>query len=202
MSKLKDIAYECSVPINDYYAMNYADEVIEKVPSMGILVKEGRMKHNLTQAALAQLTGLTTAEISRIEGGITKKPAKKVLQSLSPYIGISYTRLLLYAGYSGVIEKPIYYNKIGEPIPYQTIVDNIYNADSELLELLKEINRISLDDIEIIKNLLVLMKTISTIDSPKNSSNILEDMFDAIKEFLTSQLSILIKLLKSPLSHV
>lgn len=169
---------------------------VEQLPSIGMLVKQGRQRNGLTQTALASAAGMTPAEISRIEGGITKKPSRKVLQVISPYVGIPYTQLLFYAGYSGVIDEEIYYNKKNEKIPYMDIVDDIYKADPELLEVLQGVQQLPMEDIEIIKNLIGIMKESSSGGFGKESMKLVKKMFDATKLFLAEQLSGIIRLFK------
>lgn len=171
---------------------------IREVPSVSKLVKDGRLRNNLTQAALANQTGLTTAEISRIEGGVTKKPTRKVLKALSPYTGIAYTRLLIYSGYSEIIEDELYYNKNGQLIPYLDIVDDIYKADSELLEILANIDKLSIGDIKLVIKLIKTMKYVNN----ETASNDLKKLFIATKNFLSEQLSAILNLFSIKSRHV
>lgn len=167
---------------------------VKQLPSIGMLLKQGRQRHGLTQTALANAAGMTSAEISRIEGDITKKPSRKVLKVISPYIGIPYTQLLFYAGYSGVIDEEIYYDKMNNEIPYMEIVDDIYKADPDLLEALQGIQQLPMDDIEIIKNLIDLMKKSANGSFEKDSLKPVKKLLEHTKLFLAGQLSGIIHL--------
>lgn len=171
---------------------------IDEVQSIAKLVKSGRLRNNLTQTALAKRTGLTTAEISRIEGGVTKKPTRKVLMALSPYTGIAYTRLLFYSGYSGTTDEELYYSKNGKLIPYWDIVDDIYKADPELLEVLANVGSLSMNDVQLIIQLIKVIK----YENHEPISNDLKSIIESTKKFLSDQLSAIMNLFSTKSQHV
>lgn len=186
MTKAK---YVKSIPV-----LPSAENVIQRelsvyqIPQLSALVKEGRSRHQLTQLELANKTNLTTAEISRIESGSILKPKKSVLKALSPYIGISYSTLLFYVGYSSVIDEPEYYNSHSILIPYEKIVEDIYYADPDLLDLLNDINSFtSYQDKALLKMFLILMK--KTNNAHNKSFERIKKIFTATKMFLHTQFS-------------
>lgn len=196
-STTQEATYKLSEQVSLYKNAQLDDlfDNLPKLPTIGSLLKEGRTRYNLTQSALSDLTGVTTAEISRLEADKTLKPAKEVLISLAPYIGYPYTYLLLCAGYSGVFSEELYYNKAKELIPHTKIIADIYNADSEFLEVLSDINRLSLTDIQLLKRLISLLKRPSIKDSDNPLENCISRSLKSIKSYLNEQLEIITNLL-------
>lgn len=192
----QDIKYSISdtLELDDIQSGNLFIDT-KRLPTVGSLIKRGRLRYNLTQSALAELTGLTSTEISRLEADKTLKPSKEVLMAVSPYTGYSYTYLLLCAGYSGIYDKTLYYNKKGELIPYNKIVADVYSADAEFLELLSDINSLPLEDIQLLKTILVLFKN----EYLEHNNNLIRqhisELITNIKDFLREQLYVIIKLL-------
>lgn len=170
--------------------------VITKCPEFGALVKEGRNNHNLTQAELAQKTNLTPAEISRIESGLVKKPSAKTVKALSPYVGVSYTKLLFYAGHSGISHMPVFFDYNMQEIPYIEIVSNVYHADAEILTLLKGFDcYASYEDRKLLKLLLTVMQKVHASGSDeKGPGKRIRKLFQATRTFLICQLSELLSL--------
>ena len=143
---------------------------LQPIPSLAVLVKEGREHHMLSKSELATLAGLNPTEITRIESEQTLKPSKKVLAALAPYIGIPFNKLSLYAGYSDIVTEEIYFGKKGNKIPYYDILDAIYKADSELLELLIYADKMELPEINALKNIIILsQKELLTFDDSEPS---------------------------------
>lgn len=176
--------------------------VLTPLPTIQTLIKENRQRKKLTQVALAKKSRLTTAEISRIESGQTKKPSKKILRKLSPHIGISYEELLLVSGYSGTIEEHSYFTESDIPIPVNKIVKDIYLADSALLNELQDIHTLSPTDIDLLKTLIALMKSLSNTTKDNNSNSIIVNMFITIKNYLLEQINLISQLLSSSSLHV
>lgn len=172
---------------------------LPEVPSIAVSLKEGRTRFAMSQQEVACATGVNQTEISRIEAGKISKPSRKVLAALSPYMGLSYTRLQINAGYSDIYETEVYYSKGGDIIPHEQIVADIYKADPDLLTILKDIDILPRTDVELIKQLIFMMKCgIAKDDTQKKSDNSLavriQNLFSATKKFLSEQLSTLIKL--------
>jgi len=65
----------------------------------GEYLKELRVKKGLTQKELAEMTGFSNAEISRIESGDRRKPSPVILKALASCLDIAYEELLKQAGY-------------------------------------------------------------------------------------------------------
>lgn len=61
---------------------------------LGEYLKELRVKHNLSQRALADKSGVSNAEISRIESGERKRPSEDVLRALAVSFGIDEIEFL------------------------------------------------------------------------------------------------------------
>jgi transcriptional regulator with XRE-family HTH domain len=69
-------------------------------------MKQLRNQVGLSQRELAQISGVSNAEISRIETGIRKRTAAATLRALAPYLCISYEELLKKAGYIDEVISP------------------------------------------------------------------------------------------------
>lgn len=68
-----------------------------------------REKIGLSQRQLAELSGLSNTEISRIEKGSRKHPSPETLKAIAPHIQVNYELLLELAGY---LEKRFYGNQL------------------------------------------------------------------------------------------
>lgn len=65
------------------------------------LIRETRISLNISQRSFAKKLDITQAQLSRLENGTAKKPNRRTLQALQPYLeGVSYEDLLAMAGYS------------------------------------------------------------------------------------------------------
>ena len=53
----------------------------------------------ITQKELADLSGFSNGEISKIESGDRKKPSPALLKAIAPHLDISYEALMKEAGY-------------------------------------------------------------------------------------------------------
>jgi len=62
-------------------------------------LKSLREQNNLTQRELANLSGCSNAEISRIESGIRFNPSPLILRELAIHLKVSYIELMKTAGY-------------------------------------------------------------------------------------------------------
>lgn len=65
----------------------------------GSYIKNLRDQNALSQRDLAEKSGVSNAEISRLETGERKKPSPMVLKALAPFLGASYEDLMQKAGY-------------------------------------------------------------------------------------------------------
>ncbi len=179
------------LPLDDLF------DTIQELPSISSLLKKGRRHYNLSQTELSELTGISTTEISRLESGKILKPSKDVLISLSPYLGCSYNYLLLCSGYSSINTKEIFYNKSKNSIPFMQIVSDIYNADTELLESLSDINKLSYEDIQLLKEWILLLKSSYSTNVNSTLNKAAFQLLINLKNFLSEQISIMKKLFKS-----
>ena len=66
---------------------------------VGNYIKELRNKKSISQRQLAELSGISNAEISRIETGERQKPSPDVLRKLAPHLEVPYESLMQSAGY-------------------------------------------------------------------------------------------------------
>jgi len=78
--------------------------------TFGEYVKKLRCEMNLTQRDLSVKSGISNAEISRLESGERKNPSPKVIKAIAPFLGISYEDLMMQAGY---FEHVIDYGEFG-----------------------------------------------------------------------------------------
>ncbi len=67
--------------------------------TFGEYIKKLRCERNLTQRNLSEKSGVSHAEISRLESGKRKNPTPKVIKAIAPFLGISYEDLMVQAGY-------------------------------------------------------------------------------------------------------
>lgn len=65
---------------------------------IGEFIKKLRNENYFTQRDLAEKSGVSNAEISRIETGERKKPSPLVLKAFAPYLGVTYEELMKEAG--------------------------------------------------------------------------------------------------------
>lgn len=65
----------------------------------GEYLKSLRKEKSLSQRELAEKSGISNAEISRIETGNRKKPSPDVLRALAPILNVPYEELMDKAGY-------------------------------------------------------------------------------------------------------
>lgn len=130
--------------------------------TFGAFMKELRKKANLSQRELEALSGISNAEISRIETGDRKKPSPISLKALAPHLGIGYGELMQKAGYieevypRGSFEDVVWKDSRGEPVDsFRRQVQNIYDRDPDLLRILdRAVDSSSDRDIATIKKML------------------------------------------------
>lgn len=162
-------------------------EWIQSLPLLTIdrIVKNGRIRNHMSKTELALKTGLSPTMIYRLESGQTKKPSKDVLRVLAPYTGISYTKLLVIAGYGDVYGQEVYYSKSGTMIPSQEAIADIYAADADLLETMLGLNILPVTDIQLIITFITLLK------QSANTGGNLATLMDTAKSTLSSQLKLI-----------
>ncbi|MGL5753842.1 MAG: helix-turn-helix domain-containing protein [Paraclostridium sp.] len=69
---------------------------------IGEYLKTLRLERKLSQRALAEKSGVSNAEISRIESGERKRPSEEVLRALALVLKVDFNYLLEKCGYLGV----------------------------------------------------------------------------------------------------
>lgn len=94
--------------------------------NFGEFIKQLRNDKGLSQRELAEKSGISNAEISRIETGERKKTSPITLKAIAPFLGITYEELLKEAGY------------IEEVIDHQGYTENIIkDEDGNLIDIVK-----------------------------------------------------------------
>lgn len=73
--------------------------------NFGQYIKKLRSDNGLSQRDLSAASGISNAEISRIETGERKNPSYLVLKAISPHLNIPYEKLLQKAGYIDSLEE-------------------------------------------------------------------------------------------------
>ena len=77
------------------------NDMAENRKPLSQLIRETRISLNISQRSFAKKLDITQAQLSRLESGTAKKPNRRTLQALLPYLeGIPYEDLLAMAGYS------------------------------------------------------------------------------------------------------
>lgn len=95
-----------------------------------------------SQRALANVSGVSSATVSRIESGL-QLPDPSTLRLLAEALGIDNEKLLQMAGY---LEKDNQPNQVDVS---QTIIDELLNLRAENIELKSQVRNLK----EVIKNL-------------------------------------------------
>jgi transcriptional regulator with XRE-family HTH domain len=104
--------------------------------SFGSYIKNLREQNKLSQRDLAEKSGISNAEISRLETGGRKKPSPIVLKALAPYLGVSYAELMQQAGYvEETVDHPGYTENLfrdenGQLADIITRAKDMYQKDS------------------------------------------------------------------------
>lgn len=77
------------------------NDVLKKRKPLSLLIRETRISLNISQRSFAKKLDITQAQLSRLENGAAKKPNRRTLQALLPYLEeVSYEELLAMSGYS------------------------------------------------------------------------------------------------------
>ncbi|EJO5348251.1 helix-turn-helix transcriptional regulator [Clostridium botulinum] len=124
----------------------------------GDFLKNIRKEKGLSQRQLAELANVSNTEISRIESGERQNPSPNILKSISKHIGISYSELMIKAGY---IDESIDHEKYTEHIFRNgdgkladtiKLAKNIHDKDSEILTIMNRVtSELPQEDIKAIK---------------------------------------------------
>lgn len=151
--------------------------------TFGAYIKELRNKAGLSQRKLEELSGISNAEISRIETGDRIKPSPLSIKALAPHLGVSYEELMQKAGYieevypRGSFEDVVWKDSTGEPVDtFRRKVMNIQQRDPELITILdRAIDHSSNKDIDTIKKVLLGFMEGNLNEEQKNSINTILD---------------------------
>ncbi|NTW70643.1 MAG: helix-turn-helix domain-containing protein [Eubacteriaceae bacterium] len=130
--------------------------------NFGAYLRDLRSRAGLTQRDLMNLSGISNAEISRIESGDRQKPSPVVLKALAPHIRVSYEDLMEAAGYieqvieRGSFEDVVWSDTLGVTVDtFRRQVKHIVEKDPELISILdRAVDNTSEQDIETVKKLL------------------------------------------------
>ena len=174
-----------SEPLVSHFSLsNYLDENME----IGDIIRKEREAHGLTQKNLASLSGISAVQICRIEKGECI-PTPSSLKDISPYIGLSYSLLLIKAGYNHFSGRTQYFDQNGNEMDIDSIVASIYNADSELLKTLGDISLFaSPDNILALKLFIFAMRKEGETKNAKKN-NYFSCVTSALKKFIIESIT-------------
>lgn len=124
----------------------------------GEYLKELRKNKGITQKELADMSGFSNGEISKVESGDRKKPSPALLKAIAPHLGIPYEVLMNKAGYlekvvdhSGYTEY-IFKDDDGSLADIVRKTREMQEADSDWANIAYRVSReLSREDVEAIK---------------------------------------------------
>jgi transcriptional regulator with XRE-family HTH domain len=123
--------------------------------TFGEYIKNLRNENKLSQRDLAEKSGISNAEISRMETGERKKPSPISLKAIAPFLGVSYEDLMQKAGYiEEVIEhkgftENIYRDEEGRLIDISRRAKDMYEKDSKWANLAYRVTSSDLSETEL-----------------------------------------------------
>lgn len=153
--------------------------------TFGEYIKELRVKKNLSQRDLAEMSGISNAEISRMETGDRKKPSPKSIKAIAPCLGAAHEDLMEKAGYlekvipRGSFEDVVWEDQEGNPVDtFRRMAENITRRDSDILSILdRALDKSTDQDIDTIKKLLQSFMDDSLSDAQKTALRTVIDGF-------------------------
>lgn len=162
--------------------------------TIGAIIRRARKEKGLSQKELASLSNITPVQLCRIEKD-ESIPTKTSLRSLSAYIGIEYTSLLVCAGYNNMSGKRIFYKTDGSELDINRVIRSVYKVDSDLLSYFDDFENIgTAENVTVIKLMLQAMRkevnacnTVHETDAEINS--FFKRSFQALKQFIVSSFS-------------
>jgi len=130
--------------------------------NLGEYIKSLRKSNGFTQIELAQMSGVSNSELSRIESGQRQNPSPLILRAIAPHLGITMEELMSAAGYTtevihrGNFDDIVHKDETGNIIDsYRIKITKILEKDEDLINIMaRAVNRSSVEDIETIKKLL------------------------------------------------
>ncbi len=141
--------------------------------TLSYLIREARISVNLSQRAFAKKLDITQAQLSRLEKGTAKKPNRRTLKALLPYLkDISYEDLLAMVGYSAdfMTESAKDENLVMFSEEEDSLAIEFGNINSELYESAKGLWQY-LDDPKNIVLIQKIFKMVKAIGIKENSTN-------------------------------
>lgn len=131
---------------------------------LSYLIREARISVNLSQRAFAKQLDITQAQLSRLESGTAKKPNRRTLLALLPYLKeTTYEDLLAMTGYSvDFMDKSVDDNDVYTTSEEEdALADQFKNIKPELYESAKGIYQY----LDASKNLVLIQKIFNLIKS-------------------------------------
>ena len=130
--------------------------------NLGEFIKSLRKSNGISQVELAQMSGVSNSELSRIESGQRQNPSPHILRAIAPHLGITMEELMSAAGYTtevihrGNFDDIVHKDESGNIIDsYRRKIDKILSKDEDLINVLaRAVNKSTPQDIETIKKLL------------------------------------------------
>ena len=131
------------LPDNDEY-IDLTDEELRLLDeghkkTIGKTLREARIAKGYSIRELSEIVGISAAQLSRVENG-NSRPSRDLLRKISAFLGIEYGELVRLTGFSALKADRRLFNKQGEEIDPEKIIKSIYAVDSDLLELLSDLN--------------------------------------------------------------
>lgn len=123
--------------------------------SFGDFLKNLRNENNMSQRELSEKSGISNAEISKIESGERKKPCPMALKAFAPCLGVSYEELLKQAGYiEEIVEhegftENIYKDENGHLIDIVRRAKDMYEKNSDWVNLAYRVTASDLSEAEV-----------------------------------------------------
>jgi len=119
-----------------------------------------RTKHGISQRQLAEVSGISNTEVSRIESGDRQNPSPAILKSMATYLGTTYEDLMTKAGYlenqvdHGKYIEKVYKDEKGKVVDIHHRIKEMYEKDVDWANLAYRVSNSELSDteLEIIKS--------------------------------------------------
>lgn len=141
--------------------------------NFGEYLKDLRTANKLSQKDLSKKSGISSAEICRLETGERKKPSPITLKAIYTYLGVPYEELMQKAGY------------IEETINHEGYTENLYKDENGFLV---DIVRRTKDMYEKDKSWANLAYRVSTSDLSQSEMDLIKVQTEALLEqFLKSK---------------
>jgi transcriptional regulator with XRE-family HTH domain len=123
--------------------------------TFGEFIKNLRTENKLSQRDLAELSGISSAEVSRIETGERKKPSPLSIKAFASCLHIPYEQLLQQAGYmeevithEGFIET-VYRDDEGHLVDIVRRAKDMYEKDSKWANIAYRVSSSDLTEAEL-----------------------------------------------------